>query len=378
MSIIHRNQKSLFNNSPNILHSKNNILNSNLFTTLEEKTAAYSIDISNNKSSEQNNPAQKRIELLAKAAIQQKKSLLNSPKENSSSSSIKNTPSLFTILYTNPLSNKSTTASLSNTNIESLLTAFDSNENPIINVTATGQKPEKDGISFSFTIDNKNITVNYDSSLWNNSSVNLQYTFADKDITALFQTDKNNTFNNALGAIAATFNDIITCSKSADSENISTSAKTISANSFSCQINIYNRHSDIRDFLDSLPSTKKTLNNNKEVQKEPTKLSAFDSSKLLDYITGKNVLLNQTDLDSSTNDSNKNEPNIITTESLLKLGTKQSFKSAIRKILTDLNNDPIAAFTTIPAQGKVLDIKSTTARFNIFLHSLLDDINSYM
>lgn len=374
MSIIHRNQKSLFNNSPNALHSKNNILNSNLFTSLGQKTTAYSIDIGNNKSSEQNNSAQKRIELLAQAAIQQKKILPYSPEQSNN----KPTISLFNLLYTASSASKSTTAALSNTNIESLQAAFDSNENPIINVTATGQKPENDGISFSFTIDNKNITINYDSSLWDNNSVNLQYTFADKDITALFQTDENNTSNSALAAIAATFNDIITCSKSADRENISTSAKTISANSFSCQINIYNRHSDIRDFLDNLPSTKKALNNDKEVQKEPTKLSAFDSSKLLDYITGKDVLLNQTDLDSSTNDNNKNDPNIITAESLLKLGTKQSFKIAIRKILTNLNNDPIAAFTTIPAQGKVLDIKSATARFNIFLHSLLDDINSYM
>ena len=135
MSIIHRNQKSLFNNSPNALHSKNNILNSNLFTSLGQKTTAYSIDIGNNKSSEQNNSAQKRIELLAQAAIQQKKILPYSPEQSNN----KPTISLFNLLYTASSASKSTTAALSNTNIESLQAAFDSNENPIINVTATGQ-----------------------------------------------------------------------------------------------------------------------------------------------------------------------------------------------------------------------------------------------
>ncbi|WP_196591608.1 hypothetical protein, partial [Pectinatus frisingensis] len=183
-------------------------------------------------------------------------------------------------------------------NLKALSDYLNSTDKPIIDVTANGQKPTEEVITFVKKIGEKTVLLRYDKSALSAGGLDLDFTANGIDAKALINlAGKEAAENSMIDSINHVFKELgsrmseFKAMESTGHMGAGTAAAdlNICLDGIARNINSYNKSYDDKSVfdvvIDSLQSVKQSLFNDTKAQNDPQKMTIVGTTKLIDYIT---------------------------------------------------------------------------------------------
>uniref|UniRef100_UPI0018C69DB3 hypothetical protein n=2 Tax=Pectinatus frisingensis TaxID=865 RepID=UPI0018C69DB3 len=183
-------------------------------------------------------------------------------------------------------------------NLKALSDYLNSTDKPIIDVTANGQKPTEEVITFVKKIGEKTVLLRYDKSALSAGESDLEFTANGIDAKALINlAGKEAAENEIVEGVNDVFKELkyrmpeFKARELNGQMGFGTATADLAGylNWIAGTINVYNKYYDDKSVFDavinSLQSAKQSLFNDTKVQNDPQKMTIVGTTKLIDYIT---------------------------------------------------------------------------------------------